>query len=555
MGQPLMLKNIEIQNFAIISFLNLNFGSGLNIFTGETGAGKSIVIEALGFLLGARGDTGLIKQGANKMSVKAVFSSDGLPHNLTEKYKINKDFCLKRELDIKGRNKAWINDRSVLVGDLADLGSYLVDFHGQHEHQSLFKASAHLDLLDNFAGLSKELEEFKKEYDTVKELKEKLAALEMSDGEKQRLLDLYKYQLEEIEKLNPHENEDTEIENALPKLKNSGRLLEESQIVSSCLSEAEGSAVENLDKALNVLRKMAETDKTLEPAAEELAGALAVAEDIAATVSSYREGLDADPEALDKLLSRHEDLRRAKAKYGPALKDVLAFAQNLKEKISALDLNSENASKLKQALEKQDKKLLSLNGEINKKRIKAAQRLAGLVRDEISPLGFGQVRFEVSLENKEQLGPKGNMTAEFLFSSNPGQALRPLKNIASGGEISRLMLGLKTVLAGQCQTMVFDEIDSGISGLTGKLVGKKMRKLAMQRQVICVTHLAQVAACGQNNFSITKAFNNGQTEVQVHSLTEEQTVEEIARMIGSSGGATAGRQHALDLIKEAAAEI
>ena len=550
-----MLKNIEIHNFAIISSLNLGFGSGLNIFTGETGAGKSIVIEALGFVLGARGDTGLIKQGANKMSVKAEFSSEGLPQELTVKYKINKDFCLKRELDEKGRNRAWINESPVLVGDLAALGACLVDFHGQHEHQSLFKASAHLDLLDNFAGLSKELAEFKKEYEASQDLKAKLAALEMSDGEKQRLLDLYKYQLEEIEKLNPRENEDTEIEETLPKLKNSGKLLQESQTVYSCLSEAEGSAIENLDNALNALRKMAETDKTLEAAAQELAGALAVAEDVAATVYSYKDSLDADPEALDKLLSRHEDLRRAKVKYGPELKDVLSFAENLRSKISALDLNGENALKLKQALEKQHKKLLSLNGEINKKRIKAAQRLAALVREEISPLGFGQVRFEVSLENKEQIGPKGDISAEFLFSSNPGQALRPLRNIASGGEISRLMLGLKTVLAGECRTMVFDEIDSGISGLTGKLVGKKMRKLAAQRQVICVTHLAQVAACGQRNFSITKAFNNGQTEVKVNCLEGNQTVEEIARMIGSSGGATAGRQHAVDLIKEAAAEI
>lgn len=550
-----MLKNIEIHNFAIISSVSLNFGAGLNIFTGETGAGKSIVIEALSFVLGARGDSGLIKQGKDKMSVKAEFSAEGIAEDILKKYKIEKDtFTLKRELDLKGRNKAWINDSSVLVGDLAELGAYLVDFHGQHEHQTLFKAAAHLDLLDNFAGLSKELEEFKKEYDTAQTLKAKIAALEMSDGEKQRLLDLYKYQLEEIEKLAPQENEDTEIEEALPKLKNSGKLLEESQTVCSCLSEAEGSAAEQLDKALCALRKMAETDKSLEPAAEELAGALAVAEDIASTVSSYRESLDADPEALDKLLARHEELRRAKVKYGPSLKDVLAFAENLKNKISALDLNGENASKLKQALEKQDKKLLSLNEELNKKRTKAAKELAALVIKEISPLGFGQVRFEVSLEPKAETGPKGNLSAEFLFSSNAGQALRPLRNIASGGEISRLMLGLKTVLAGQCRTMVFDEIDSGISGLTGKLVGKKMRKLALQRQVICVTHLAQVAACGQKHFSITKTFKDGQTEVSVNNIEGEQVVLEIARMIGSSAQAKAGRQHAVDLLTEAAKE-
>ena len=463
-------------------------------------------------------------------------------------------FSLRRELDLKGRNKAWINDKPVLVGDLAEIGSFLVDFHGQHEHQSLFKASAHLDLLDNFAGLEKELSVFKREYQILQDLKGRLAALEMSSEEKQRALDLYKYQLEEIERLNPRESEDEEIEEALPKLKNSGRLLEESRTVYECLSDMEGSAAERISKALDSLRKMAETDKTLESSAEELSGALNIVEDVASTVSGYQEGLDADPDALDKMLSRHEELRRAKAKYGPSLKDVLDFAQSLKEKISNLDSSGENVSKLKQALEKQDKKLLSLNEELNKKRLEAAGRLAALVRGEIAPLGFGQVRFEVSLETRPEMGPKGDGTVEFLFSSNPGQALRPLRNIASGGEISRLMLGLKTVLAGSRQTMIFDEIDSGISGLTGKLVGRKMMKLAKTRQVICVTHLAQVAACGQKHFSITKTVKGGDTEVEVRELGGEDVVLEIARMIGSSDGAKAGRQHAADLLAEAAQE-
>lgn len=550
-----MLKNIEIKDFAIISSLKLAFGPGLNVFTGETGAGKSIVIEALGFLLGARGDSGIIRQGARKMIVSAEFSAEGLDKETISKFGLGKEsFSLKRELDLNGRNKAWINDKPVLVGDLAEIGSFLVDFHGQHEHQSLFKASAHLDLLDNFAGLEKELSVFKREYQLLQDLKGRLAALEMSSEEKQRALDLYKYQLEEIERLNPREGEDEEIEEVLPKLKNSGRLLEESRTVYECLSDMEGAAAERISKALDSLRKMADTDKTLESAAEELSGALNIVEDVASTVSAYQDGLDADPDALDKMLSRHEELRRAKAKYGPSLKDVLAFAQSLKEKINNLDSNGENVSKLKQALEKQDKKLLSLNEELNKKRLEAAGRLAALVRAEIAPLGFGQVRFEVSLETRPEMGPKGDGAAEFLFSSNPGQALRPLRNIASGGEISRLMLGLKTVLAGSRQTMIFDEIDSGISGLTGKLVGRKMRKLAKSRQVICVTHLAQVAACGQKHFSITKTVKGGDTEVEVRGLRGEDAVLEIARMIGSSEGAKAGRQHAADLLAEAAQE-
>lgn len=547
-----MLKSLEIKNFAIISSVKVVFGAGLNIFTGETGAGKSIVIEALGFLLGARGDSGLIKQGSSKMTVCGEFSSDSLSKAQLDKYGIKgAGFTLKRELDVKGRNKAWINDKAVLVADLADLGADLVDFHGQHEHQTLFKAAAHLDLLDEFAGLGAELASFKKEYDAFVDLKHKLAALEMSSEEKQRALDLYKYQLEEIEKLNIREGEDEEIEEVLPKMKNSGRLLQDAQTVYGYLSEMEGSAVETLAKALNALRQMAETDKTLQSAAEELESALNCAGDTASTISAYQEGLDADPECLDKLLSRQEDLRRAKAKYGATLKDVLAFADTLREKISALDCSGENIAKLKQALEKQDKKLLCLNEELFKRREAASKALAARIKEEISPLGFGKVRFEVSLDKRGEIGPKGDIAAEFLFSSNAGQALRPLRNIASGGEISRLMLGLKTVLAGSCGTMVFDEIDAGISGITGKLVGRKMRTLAKNKQIICVTHLAQVAACGEKNFNISKKESGQSTEVEVRALEGEDVILEVARMIGSSEGAKAGYQHAADLIAEA----
>lgn len=547
-----MLKSLEIKNFAIISSVKVAFGAGLNIFTGETGAGKSIVIEALGFLLGARGDSGLIKQGSSKMTVCGEFSSDSLSKAQLDKYGIKgAGFTLKRELDVKGRNKAWINDKAVLVADLADLGADLVDFHGQHEHQTLFKAAAHLDLLDEFAGLGAELASFKKEYDAFVDLKHKLAALEMSSEEKQRALDLYKYQLEEIEKLNIREGEDEEIEEVLPKMKNSGRLLQDAQTVYGYLSEMEGSAVETLAKALNALRQMAETDKTLQSAVEELESALNCAEDTASTISAYQEGLDADPERLDKLLSRQEDLRRAKAKYGATLKDVLAFADTLREKISALDCSGENIAKLKQALEKQDKKLLCLNEELFKRREAASKALAARIKEEISPLGFGKVRFEVSLDKRGEIGPKGDIAAEFLFSSNAGQALRPLRNIASGGEISRLMLGLKTVLAGSCGTMVFDEIDAGISGITGKLVGRKMRTLAKNKQIICVTHLAQVAACGEKNFNISKKESGQSTEVEVRALEGEDVILEVARMIGSSEGAKAGYQHAADLIAEA----
>lgn len=551
-----MLKSISVKDFAIISALELNLADGLNIFTGETGAGKSIVIEALGFVLGSRGDSGLIRQGAAKMSVSAVFGAEDLPQALKQKYKITGEiFTVKRDLDSKAKSRAWINGLNVLISELGELGGYLIDFHGQHEHQALFKSSAHLDLLDSFAGLEDDLKKMRVAYDETKDIEAKIAALEMSASEKERALDLYKYQLGEIEKLEIQTSEDAEIEAALPKLKNSGRLKEQSESSFDLLSGMEGSACELLSKAENMLNDMASSDMSLDPLSRELSSARTVIEDIAATLGNYKDDIDSDPAALDDMLSRQEALRKAKIKYGPSLEDVLNFAAGLKKKIEALETGEENTQKLKTALEISVKKLLSLSEGLHQKREKAALKLGTLVAKEISPLGFEQVRFEVSLEKGESIGPKGADSAEFLFSSNPGQALRPLRNIASGGEISRLMLGLKTVLAGGTPIMVFDEIDAGISGHTGKLVGEKLKKVSSGRQVLCVTHLAQVAVFGDNNFNVAKFVKNNNTEVKVCVLNGATKVQEIARMIGSSTTASAGYRHAEELLQEAETKV
>ena len=469
-----MLVRLRVQNFAIISDLTLDFAPGLNVFSGETGAGKSIVIEALGFVLGARGDVGAIKDGADKMTVSAVFSSADLPASLRQEHQIAADvFTLKRELDRKGKSKAFIEGRPATVSALAQLGKALVDFHGQHDHQSLLHASVHLMLLDQFAGHGALVQKTQDAYRRMQDIAAKLDAARMSAQERERLLDMSQYQLKEIEDVNPTAEEDLQLEQTLPKMKHAGRLMELAQNAYEELYAAEDSATSRAGKALREVQNMAELDEHLNTLAEELNSALLTLEDAASTLNAYKDDINLDPQSLDRMLARHEKIKRLKAKYGPEMTDVLETARTLREKIDLLQHGEEHEQELLKELEQARQQLLALAGELHDKRMSAAQRLAARISEEIRPLGFNAVQFSVAVEmDEENLGPAGADKVEFLFSPNPGQALRPLKNIASGGEISRVMLGLKTVLAPTVPVMVFDEVDAGIGGETGHLVGQ-----------------------------------------------------------------------------------
>ncbi len=547
-----MLKNLYINNFAIIKELDLSFSEGLNVFTGETGAGKSIVIEALSFVLGARADLGLIGNNGDKMLVKAIFTSPSLPENLQKKYDIKeKTFTIHREIDKKGKAKITVNNKNVTVSELVKIGDFLVDFHGQHEHQMLFKTATHIDMLDKFCKLEKELIKVKEAYQKVENIKDKIAASNQSEEEKQKALAFYSYQLEEIQKVNPVLNEDTEIENALPKLKHTGKLLELAQNIYGLLNDNEENVCSLVDKASQQTTQMAQIDNNLEKVAQELENAQNIIQDCANTIFEYKDTLEVNPQTLDEMLSRQEDLRKLKLKYGPALEDVLAFKEKLEKSISDIKNADKNTEELFKELQQEQKELDILCQDLHKKRVAGAKKLDTLIIKEISPLGFAGVRFETDIQEEEQANIKGKDKVEFLFSANIGESLKPLRNIASGGEISRLMLGLKTILAGQTPTMVFDEIDSGIGGQTGKLIGQKLQKAANQRQVFCITHLAQAAVYAQSHFAITKEIKANKTQVKVLTLNYEQKVQEIARMIGSSKEASAGLLHAKELLQEA----
>lgn len=549
-----MLKTLTVENFAIISRLTLDFSQGLNVFSGETGAGKSIVIEALGFVLGARGDVSLIKDGTERMRISADFSADLLPENIRREQQISGDtFTLRRELDRKGKGKAYVDGRSVTVSTLAQIGRHLVDFHGQHEHQSLLHTSVHLSLLDKFAKHDKLQEQTALAYQKMQSLKEQLQAAQMSEQEKERLLDMYTYQLQEIEKVNPTADEDLQLEQTLPKMKHAGRLLEMAAEAYGELYAAENAATSRAARAAKLLENMAGLDENLIPLSQELNSALLTLEEASSSLCAYKDDIQIEPDALDKMLSRHEKIKRLKAKYGPEISDVLACAEELQNKINCLQNSDEQEKELQAQLDKAQKHLLKLARELHEKRMIAAEKLAALITEQIRPLGFNAVRFAVAVEmDEENLTATGADKVEFLFSPNPGQSLRPLKNIASGGEISRVMLGLKTVLAPTVPVMVFDEVDAGIGGETGHLVGQKLKQAAQDRQVLCVTHLAQVAAQASQNFRVEKRSSQNATDVTIQPLAGELLTQEIARMLGgNSDKKSAAFTHAQELLKEA----
>ncbi|WP_428897403.1 DNA repair protein RecN (Recombination protein N) [Parelusimicrobium proximum] len=549
-----MLETLHLKDFAIITELKLSFSEGFNVFSGETGAGKSIIIEGLSFVLGDRGDATMIRDGADKMSAEAEFASSALSAHSLKQYNISsRTFFIKREFDLKGKSKAWINAIPVAVGKLAEIGGELIDFHGQHEHQTLIKSSVQLGLLDKYASDAKELKETEKIYKEYKDAQDKLAAVRMSKEERERMLEIYRFQLKEIEDADVKEGEDAEIEAALPKLKHAGKLRELAADAHSLIEDGEYNAVEALSKALKEVGDMAELDGSLAKVAEDFSAALNGVQAAAEFLAQYRDNIDVSPEELDDMLSRQQKISKLKIKYGPEIKDILDKESTLAEQIANLENNDEKEAELVKKVSELKASLLSAAEKLSAVRSAAAVKMSKEMIREITPLGFKDIKFKTDVMfDEDNINARGGDKVEFLFSPNPGQSLRPLKNIASGGEMSRVMLGLKAVLSPDVPTAIFDEIDAGIGGETGIKVGEKLKKVSEGRQVLCVTHLAQVAVYADKQFTVSKRSDKRSTTVMVDSVEGEKRTEEIARMLGGSAErGSAAYMHARELLEAA----
>ncbi len=548
-----MLKSLAIRNFAVISELKLEFGGGLSVFTGETGAGKSILIEALGFLLGARASMDWLRQGAPRLGVEGVFDAGDFLPALREQFRIKDGSVLiRRELDAAGKTRAVVNGRPALVSTLAQFGERLVDFHGQHEHQTLLKPSFQLEVLDAYAGLQDSREKLAGHYAAWTKIAAELDSARMSDEERLRRLEYDRFQSGEIDAAKLRLGEEEELEAALPLLKNADRVRALAETAYGWLYEGEGAVVENLLKAGRALEDLCRYDESLAPSRDALESARLAAEDAARTLGDLRGRVEADPAKLDDLIRRQDEIARLKKKHGATIAEILARCQALNQEIERLENSQKRIEDLEAALEDARKSLAAACGRIHKARCAAAKKLEGALCVELKALGMPHARFCASVEMEEgRFTAAGSDEVEFLLAPNPGEPLKPLRSTASGGELSRVMLALKTVFAGldRVPVLVFDEIDAGIGGAVARAVGGKLAALGRGRQVLCVTHLAQVACFAPRHFHVLKETAAGRTSVRVVRLEGERRLEAVASMLGGRAPTEASRRHAQELLE------
>lgn len=547
-----MLKKLSIRNFAVIDELVLEPGPGLNVFTGETGAGKSIIISALGFLLGERSGSDILRPGASAAEVEGEFRPGSLPPGAAGRWG-SADGVLKirRQADPRGRTKAFINGSAATLAQLSELGGYLIDFHGQNEHQSLLRPDAQRELLDRYGKLEKEAKAVEEAWGEARSLEDALSAVSMSEQERERLLDLYRFQLEEIEAANLKEGEEEELDTLWPRLKNSEKLFNLSGDAHSLADEASDAA----EKAVEKLRALSAVDGTADPLVSRMNSAAIELRDLSGELRAYGKGVHCDPSQVDRVLSRLEKLKSLKKKYGPDVPAVLAKAAELKGKAGSLEDLTLDRSEIEKKLSAARSRLGKLASALHDKRVAAAKKLSAEIMKEAQGLGFKEVRFSADVVyDEDDISSSGGDSVEYLFTANPGYPLRPLRYTASGGEMARIMLALKTVLsrADRIGAQVFDEVDAGVGAVTGRLVGEKLARLAASKQLFCITHLPQVAAFGSCHFFVEKDVKAGVAAASVRRLDGAEREGEIARMLGGKKRSTdLGLKHARELLQDA----
>lgn len=550
-----MLLELSIEQIAIIDRLNLRFEPGLNVLTGETGAGKSILVDALSLALGERAEGEMLRAGAEHAQVTAVFDVSRYPRLQARLQELGISpeeglLYLTRELFAGGRSQARINGRPVPVATLKAVGDLLVDLHGQHQHQLLFQTSEQRRLLDEWCGervlaLKAELGERVRE---MRALQRELSSLQADARERAHLLDLYTFQKSEIERARLTPGEEEELLAEERRLAHAEKLFATAETAYELLTGGEPAAVDLLAQAARTLEEVLPIDAGLQPLMESLQNALYTVQDVATELRAYRDGVEFSPERLSEVQERLHVIRTLKRKYGDTVEAVLDYLREVTEKLERLQGGEERAEELAQALQQAEERAQQLAAELSRLRGDGARRFEQAVAEELSQLAMPRVRFEVKF-SAQPLDAEGVDAVEFLLAPNPGEPLRPLSKIASGGELSRVMLAMKSVLAGleDVPTLVFDEIDIGIGGRTAGVLGEKLHALSRQRQILCITHLPQIASRAQRHLLIEKREADGRTVTTVTPVEGEARVREIARMLGDTGDSAL--RHAREMLE------
>jgi len=549
-----MLRLLKINDFAIVDEALIEFGPGFNALTGETGAGKSILVEALGLALGERPSEEMIRTGAEQAVVEAVFDVSKSPGALNWLSELGMEhegeLIIRRIVSRAGKNRVFINGAISTAGQLKAVAETLADLHGQHESQALFDSASHLPFLDMFLKLDAERERYAMAFEKYNSAKGRLKALKENQREIERRLDLLKFQVEEIAKADIKPGEDEELEREKTRLTHTEKLLQLAAAAIEALDEGDGAATPLTYRAKNAMEQIAEVDEAMRPAAEQLAGALYQMEEAAGVIRGYAEGLERDPKRLEEVDDRLDMLRNLKKKYGDTLDEVIAYWKKSDEELKAIEFDRENMDRLEGETAKFGGETAKLALALDAKRCEGAADFSRKVEKQLKELNMAKARVEPMFYYDEEpespcikngkpvrLSASGAGRMEILFSGNPGEPPKPLAKIASGGEISRIMLSLKTALTGAQPTpvMIFDEIDVGIGGVTGDRLGEKLRALAKTCQVFCVTHLAQVARQANNHYRVEKSVKKGKSGVTVSLLTRENRIVELARMATGEG--------------------
>lgn len=534
-----MLELLHIENIAIIEAADIEFAPGFNALTGETGAGKSIVIDSLSAVLGQRTSRELIRTGAEKAFVSAAFS--GMAPELTEELGIQPEadgtLLLQREIQTDGKNVCRVNGRPVTVGQLRALGARLLNIHGQHDGQQLLDEEQHIVYLDSFGRVESLAITYAEKYKNFTDIRRQIGALQMDEAEKVRRVDTMQYQIEELRraKLTPGEEEELTARRGM--LRNAEKFLDAVAGADYALNgdDSGGGALSALRQAQDALSGVRHLDDAFGQLYERLGEAYSEVYDIAATVEDKRGELDVSPGELDRVESRMDLLYRLKKKYGATVEDMLDYQARCEAELAQIEDAGDTLARLEQALSKAEKEARQAAQALSDARKAAAEQLTSQILAELQQLDMGKIRFAVDFAEKP-LDSDGMDTVRFLMSANVGEELRPIHKIASGGELARIMLAMKNVLSEQDHvgTMVFDEVDTGVSGRAAQKVAEKMARISRRKQVLCVTHLPQLAAMADTHFSVEKGERGGRTYTEVRRLDREQRRRELARLTGGS---------------------
>ena len=550
-----MLAELRVRDLAVIADARLELGEGLNVLTGETGAGKSLLVDALALLLGERAESELVRRGATRAVVEGAFevpSRAALRRSLEQLGAEPEDgrLVLKREVQSGGRSRAWINGSPVTVGTLADLGRLLVDLHGQHETQSLLRPEAQRDLLDRYAEADAEAEAVRVAWEAREALRHERDALEARRAEARRRADYLRHVSEEIAAAAPRAGELESLDSETRRLAHAEELGRMAQELASLLEGDDRAADHALGHATRLLASLERIDASGTGAWREMLDtALANVEELARAVREYADALDVDPARLAAVERRRDVLFRLDQKYGPGLDRVLEAGASARRELELLDTADTDLVDLGRRLAEADRALQRACAALSSRRRSAARRLGSAVSAQLRQLGMGEAGARIALEPLETPGPSGAERVEFLCTLNPGMGERPVARAASGGELSRIMLALKVELAraDEVPVLVFDEVDSGIGGQVAGRVASALAAVAREHQVLVITHLPPIAAAAARHLVVTKAVTDGTAQAEVQALRAEERVEELARMLG--GTTATARRHAAELLK------